>query len=870
MRVVLEPDLPPSREEGQTERRSVTLEPGPVGNQQYQFERPPSLAVAQPERIQEENPEVLEGPRVGGPMARQAARIRAAHPQPQNYPMMDYPMVAAGAGALPAASDPTSALYYALPMADRAGREELLRQRYPNAVFSEDRYGNPTVRIDGNTYYMERPDPLNPQNVRGVLMRAAPSAVLGGLVAAAGPAAPVAVAAGQGLAGVGGNYLSQLIPIAAGSGQQINWPEVITEGAVSAATPFAPAAVRQARRVLESAYEGIASRLSSRRPTQAEDFLRGSTPFSSEAGASSTMTAENLPYGTQRLLSRKAEELYPQDVRLQDEIKQGRYPSTTPGPFPTEFTTPSTVPPAPVIEQQLPRLLERLKGPSGAGSFQPPTSVTPPTLADVMEQSGIARYPDMMPIDRPTLLGYAEREVARNTSAGRYINRQLEARAAERPARVADDLGQAFGPLSPSEAKFFENIRNERQGYATELQRAFDNAPLNVDVSNIRERIRYLMEQATPRSPEYNALMRINDYFGGANQLPLGRLHEIKDNIWTLSKFGDDTLGIKPGVLTVKDSRVKSLGDDINQTLRNTSPRYADVMDNYVSSYEQINAFEAGRNALSAGRNLVRPDQVAGLLADRETADAFRAGMRQSIEDKLRTSPNDLSAAARMIGGEGDYVRQNIASTFGQEAVDQILRTADREALYKTTEDAINRAAGIGSRGVGARISEEAERPPIDISAYPFPFQQAAAKGAQSLVHGALHTARGERGPAFERGMAAFLTSRGEQQENLLRGIMQRKANEELAKQAMRYITPAAGIAGAEIVRSQSEPRFAGGRVGRASGGRLVRNDHSARAAALIKAADSAKKAHNDTTKEILDQPDEAVAKALSIANQAI
>lgn len=64
--------------------------------------------------------------------------------------------------------------------------------------------------------------------------------------------------------------------------------------------------------------------------------------------------------------------------------------------------------------------------------------------------------------------------------------------------------------------------------------------------------------------------------------------------------------------------------------------------------------------------------------------------------------------------------------------------------------------------------------------------------------------------------------------------------------------------------------RFAGGRVGRASGGRLVRTDHAARAAALIRAADAAKKAHNKTTEDILEQPDEAVAKALSIANKAI
>ena len=91
------------------------------------------------------------------------------------------------------------------------------------------------------------------------------------------------------------------------------------------------------------------------------------------------------------------------------------------------------------------------------------------------------------------------------------------------------------------------------------------------------------------------------------------------------------------------------------------------------------------------------------------------------------------------------------------------------------------------------------------------------------------------------------------------------------------FLTETAPGVGMDVVRGSREAeerrlpqRFAGGRVGRASGGRLVRNDHSARAAALIRAADSAKKAHNDTTKEILEQPDEAVAKALSIANQAI
>jgi len=91
------------------------------------------------------------------------------------------------------------------------------------------------------------------------------------------------------------------------------------------------------------------------------------------------------------------------------------------------------------------------------------------------------------------------------------------------------------------------------------------------------------------------------------------------------------------------------------------------------------------------------------------------------------------------------------------------------------------------------------------------------------------------------------------------------------------FLTETAPGVGMDVLRGSREaeerrlpPRRAGGRVGRASGGRLVRNDHAARAAALIRAADAAKKAHNKTTEGILEQPDEAVAKALSIANQAI
>ena len=56
----------------------------------------------------------------------------------------------------------------------------------------------------------------------------------------------------------------------------------------------------------------------------------------------------------------------------------------------------------------------------------------------------------------------------------------------------------------------------------------------------------------------------------------------------------------------------------------------------------------------------------------------------------------------------------------------------------------------------------------------------------------------------------------------------------------------------------------------RKNGGRIGKFDHMGVAASLIRAAEKAKKGHNSTTEPLLDQPDEAITKALAIANEAI
>ena len=63
--------------------------------------------------------------------------------------------------------------------------------------------------------------------------------------------------------------------------------------------------------------------------------------------------------------------------------------------------------------------------------------------------------------------------------------------------------------------------------------------------------------------------------------------------------------------------------------------------------------------------------------------------------------------------------------------------------------------------------------------------------------------------------------------------------------------------------------RFAGGRIGRASGGKVGGNIKPL-VDRLMRLADQAKKSTDNNTKPLLDAPDESIVKALRIANKAI
>ena len=154
-----------------------------------------------------------------------------------------------------------------------------------------------------------------------------------------------------------------------------------------------------------------------------------------------------------------------------------------------------------------------------------------------------------------------------------------------------------------------------------------------------------------------------------------------------------------------------------------------------------------------------------------------------------------------------------------------------------------------------------------------FPLQASVSKVADKFKAGpVLRLSRGQNIPLISRGytpaVADVLSSTGAPLAD--RAVALRRMVEKDA--AINRVTQAARIPTMAVREEQTGP--AGeqrkSRPNRAEGGRIGKINHSSIAMSLIRAAEKAKKGHNTTTEPLLEQPDAAITKALSIAEEAL
>jgi len=362
------------------------------------------------------------------------------------------------------------------------------------------------------------------------------------------------------------------------------------------------------------------------------------------------------------------------------------------------------------------------------------------------------------------------------------------------------------------------------------------------------------------------------------------------DRYFTRSASGDLTL--RPDVrgvpLEVWDQVKKNLDAQVNNLFNSPVSRDAAAgaalkaqrdrmraeLDRVVEPYKDLRAeaqrYKLGENAFEAGQELIRTLSGKSPRTARELAE-FRAALPdftdieknfvgQGVASYIASQPN---VAAKMFMANDSRMMNTLRAALGDEQFNKIrdvMVVHDLANSMNAIRPQLPRMQTWTGAPVGAFLYSLIQ-----------PGMTLGTAASAAVGYGAFRA----KDYIQNRNAARLLELVNTNDPAVLRRLAEEASqNPETSRTlaalgaTLRAVYATEGLEGGG--QQQQPQRQAGGRVGRASGGRLMRNDHSARAATLIRAAEAAKKAHNATTEGILEQPDEAVAKALSIANKAI
>ena len=332
-----------------------------------------------------------------------------------------------------------------------------------------------------------------------------------------------------------------------------------------------------------------------------------------------------------------------------------------------------------------------------------------------------------------------------------------------------------------------------------------------------------------------------------------------------------------------------TIKNDMKSRLGTVVPEYETALKKASESYMSQNAPQAGyifakspdQYKISDIRNLKNgytPEQT----------ELFGNGVAARINDIAQT-PNGVRSLASKFGSDLDFQKRmqeamgsdRFNAVKGKIMSENYLRNA--EAMGRIEGSGANYLPIAGSAGaigaVGGALAEMALSNPEAMSALATASgaaggaAAAAALGAvgtkvlsieQQRIANRILPLAASQDP---KDLARFGEIMGKNPQ--ARGVM-----DKLSDAVMKYTGAnlAASVGNSPTARSvmtQIPARFAGGRIGRASGGKVKKNVQHL-VDRLMNLAEQAKRSTDNNTKPLLDAPDASIVKALRVANEAI
>ena len=281
----------------------------------------------------------------------------------------------------------------------------------------------------------------------------------------------------------------------------------------------------------------------------------------------------------------------------------------------------------------------------------------------------------------------------------------------QRPGERTRQLVTELGTISPRLQQVFASGQVDARGVLTSV-RAMLRTAEGPQQAALRRVERMLVEQAAqpaiparPATPDRWATDPSNPmmqrFVPGSPGRP-GRaavpervktnpeqLHNIKVTLDGMIDYGDPANGIPAGSVRQKDGGLRTARRNLFGQLDNQLQGYDAAMNDYRLIRRRMDGVETGRTALRIGDDAIHPDDLtAARTADGgNAAGDLRLGMRGEI-DRLVGTTDEMRALRSTLGGAEGWNRRKMVDTFGQDPVDNVVRSVDREQVFNTTRDA--------------------------------------------------------------------------------------------------------------------------------------------------------------------------------------
>lgn len=312
-------------------------------------------------------------------------------------------------------------------------------------------------------------------------------------------------------------------------------------------------------------------------------------------------------------------------------------------------------------------------------------NLTPSQMRDRLQELG----PEGMVADLgPNFQGQTGALANLPGPANQTIRTALEERNAGANARLGTSIDQLGPRVIPSQVE--EGIAGSQRAVGEQYGPVMQNARA-VNSEALANRLDAAM--ANTRGPAQQALQRVRGYLNipGADVLDPN-----PQAVFATRQAIDGLLAGEQNPQVIR--QLTMARQEVDDLLAQAAPGIKDVDAQYAELARQGEAITEGQRVLDSGRTAPRPEELTARLTEgaqpQGTAIGPSAvplrisqGARADIDRIVGNNQNDIVAINRLIKGEGDWNRAKLASLFGEDRANQLLRVLENERLFADTRN---------------------------------------------------------------------------------------------------------------------------------------------------------------------------------------